>query len=149
LKSWRRRKNSMTGPGQPWTCSHPIYARTLTEVYQAINRSRNVIMYSMHKFWMLDRPDHIFQDIKKHLNRVGGTRLSMHVHQNLTVSIFCFHFPFLLFPIAPLLQYCSSKAKTKQSDLKYLLWKCFKNGILYWPSTTVKSAILKIHLYLA
>jgi len=36
LKSWRRRKNSMTGPGQPWTCSHPIYAWTLTEVYQAV-----------------------------------------------------------------------------------------------------------------
>jgi len=36
LKSWRRRKNSMTTPGQPSTCSHPIYARTFTDVYQAV-----------------------------------------------------------------------------------------------------------------
>jgi len=27
LESWRRRKKSMTGPRQPWTCSHPIYTK--------------------------------------------------------------------------------------------------------------------------
>jgi len=36
LKSRRRKKNSMTGPGQPRTCSHPIYARTFTGVHQAV-----------------------------------------------------------------------------------------------------------------
>ena len=32
----KRRKNSMTRPRQPQTCSHPICARTLTEVHQAV-----------------------------------------------------------------------------------------------------------------
>ena len=35
LKRWRKEKNSMTGPGQPRTCSHPINARTLTRVCQS------------------------------------------------------------------------------------------------------------------
>jgi len=26
LKSRRKKRNSMTGPGQPRTCSHPVYA---------------------------------------------------------------------------------------------------------------------------
>ena len=30
LKRWRKEKKSMTGPGQPRTCSHPINARMLT-----------------------------------------------------------------------------------------------------------------------
>ena len=29
-------KKSMTGPGWPRTCSHPIYARTLTGVYRVV-----------------------------------------------------------------------------------------------------------------
>ena len=36
LKRWRKEKKSMTGPGQPRTCSHPINARTLTGVCQAV-----------------------------------------------------------------------------------------------------------------
>jgi len=36
LKSRRKKKNSMTGPGHPQTCSHLIYARTLTGVHQAV-----------------------------------------------------------------------------------------------------------------
>ena len=40
-----RRKNSMTIPTQPWTCSHPIYARTLTEVHQAVRYFLLAIFY--------------------------------------------------------------------------------------------------------
>ena len=31
-----RRKNAMTWPRQPWTCSHLIYTRTLTEIHQVV-----------------------------------------------------------------------------------------------------------------
>jgi len=31
---WKVKERTMTGPRQPWTCSHLIYAQTLTEVYQ-------------------------------------------------------------------------------------------------------------------
>ena len=36
LKRWRKEKKSMTGPGQPRTCNHPINAQTLTRVCQVV-----------------------------------------------------------------------------------------------------------------
>ena len=36
LKSKQKKKNSMTGPGQPQTCSHMIYTQTLTGVCQVV-----------------------------------------------------------------------------------------------------------------
>ena len=36
LKNKWKKKKSITGPGKPQTCSHPIYARTLMGVCQAV-----------------------------------------------------------------------------------------------------------------